>query len=90
MRDNLNKRKHVEYLTSLFCNERESVDHLFFDCIVAKTLWEAVAVTFKFNSSENITELCALWCQKNKKLLLVWLVLLPCGGYGQCTMIYVF
>jgi hypothetical protein len=35
-RDNLNKRFHVEDRTCLFCSELESVDHLFFKCVVAK------------------------------------------------------
>lgn len=38
-RDNLSKRKKVEEPTCLFCNEHETVNHLFFECVVAKQLW---------------------------------------------------
>jgi hypothetical protein len=34
-RDNLNKRKEVEDKTCLFCEEQESVHHLFYGCVVA-------------------------------------------------------
>jgi hypothetical protein len=35
-RENVSKRKHVEDCSCLFCCERETVHHLFFDCVVAK------------------------------------------------------
>jgi hypothetical protein len=35
-RDNLNIRKKLDDLTCLFCTENESVQHLFFECVVAK------------------------------------------------------
>ena len=35
-RDNLNKRRMVDNLKCLFCDEEESVCHLFFECVVAK------------------------------------------------------
>jgi len=41
-RDNLAKRRELAYLTCLFCTERETVDHLFFHCSVAKRLWHIV------------------------------------------------
>jgi hypothetical protein len=41
-RDNLAKRRELADLTCLFCTERETVDHLFFHCSVAKRLWHIV------------------------------------------------
>jgi len=41
-RDNLAKRRELADQTCLFCTERESVDHLFFHCSVAKRLWRVV------------------------------------------------
>lgn len=40
--DNLAKRRELADLTCLFCNEIEMVDHLFFDCSVAKRLLHIV------------------------------------------------
>jgi hypothetical protein len=42
-RDNLAKRRHVDDKSCLFCNETESVNHIFFECCVAKLMWEMVA-----------------------------------------------
>jgi len=38
-RNNLAKRQNVEDLSCLFCSEPETVQHLFFDCCVAKVSW---------------------------------------------------
>jgi hypothetical protein len=37
-RDNLGKRRKVDDPTCLFCNEHETVNHLFFECVVANQL----------------------------------------------------
>jgi hypothetical protein len=42
-RDNLDKRRELDDKTSLFCEEQESVHHLFFDCVVAKQVWLVVS-----------------------------------------------
>jgi hypothetical protein len=42
-RDNLEKRKKLDDNRCLFCNELESVVHLFFECCVAKLVWNEIA-----------------------------------------------
>jgi hypothetical protein len=37
--DNLAKRRHVDDTSCLFCNEKESMSHLFFKYCVAKLFW---------------------------------------------------
>jgi len=37
------KRRHVDDMACLFCNETESVTHLFFDCCVASITWKLAA-----------------------------------------------
>jgi hypothetical protein len=39
-RDNLVKRKNVDDESCLFCNDKESIQHFFFDCCVAKCMWQ--------------------------------------------------
>jgi hypothetical protein len=39
-RDNLAKRKTVEDSSCLFCDDKESIHHLFFECCVAKHMWQ--------------------------------------------------
>ena len=64
-RDNLQKRQHVEDATCFFCNESESIEHLFFGCVVAKELWRVIG---DFSNSQpwmsisNILE----WWSSNK------------------------
>jgi hypothetical protein len=58
-RDNLAKRRPVDDLNYLFCTELETTNHLFFDCCVARVMWETisevmgVAIQPDFESMEN-------------------------------------
>lgn len=61
-KDNLVKRQHLDDLTCLFCGEAESVQHLFFGCLVAKEVWKTDAEVFQFNSPCSMSNLSALWC----------------------------
>ena len=42
VRSNLCKRQHLDDLSCLFCCERETSDHLFFDCVVAVEVWKNI------------------------------------------------
>jgi hypothetical protein len=42
-RNNLEKREGRWCMSCLFCSNPESVKHLFFKCVVAKTTWEMVS-----------------------------------------------
>jgi hypothetical protein len=42
MRDNIAKRKILDDKTCLFCNELEYVNHLFFECYIAQSLWKCI------------------------------------------------
>ena len=46
MHDNFTKCRRVEDRTCLFCSERESVMHLFFECIVSKHTWGVISQIF--------------------------------------------
>jgi len=39
-RDNLAKRRKVEDENCLFCLEKETIQHVFFDCVVARWCWD--------------------------------------------------
>jgi hypothetical protein len=62
-RDNLAKGRNMENDSCLFCYEKESFRHLFFECCVAQALWEMVyEVTGKhmgddFESVDNLQNL---------------------------------
>jgi hypothetical protein len=42
-RDNLVKRRKVDDLTCLFCSDHETAHHVFFDCCVARALWDIIS-----------------------------------------------
>jgi hypothetical protein len=42
-KDNLAKRNNLGDASCLFCIDFESVHHLFFDCCVAKNMWQQFA-----------------------------------------------
>jgi hypothetical protein len=41
-RDNLEKRRRVDDTSCLFCLEKESGNHLFFDCVIARRAWPVI------------------------------------------------
>jgi hypothetical protein len=78
-RDNLVKRQNVDDLTCVFCNEVESCQHLFFDCVVASKIWRdivmALGVNLKISSMHDIS---SLWndFKKNNNLNMIFAVVL--------------
>jgi hypothetical protein len=62
-RDNLVKRKWVGDPSCLFCDSAESVDHLFFQCPVAKVIWSIVAKCFGATNIPCNLQQCWKWCE---------------------------
>ena len=60
-RDNLAKRRHAEDKTCVFCGELETIQHLFFDCIVARKVWEFVAECFNISAPDSSVWLSSFW-----------------------------
>jgi hypothetical protein len=50
-RDNLVKRQSEDDLTCVFCDELETCNHLFFECVVAKAAWNEI----KFCAGSTVT-----------------------------------
>jgi hypothetical protein len=66
-RDNLVKRQNVDDLTCVFCNELESCQHLFFDCVVASELWKEVCSVLEIGLViSNMHVVSSLWEDKKK------------------------
>ena len=66
-RDNLLKRQHVADPTCLFCNEAESVNHLFFNCVVARELWREIFSPMGCNIELNSHGLLEWWARNDNK-----------------------
>jgi hypothetical protein len=45
-RDNLKKRNMNKPECCIFCSDDESIDHLFFKCIVAHKIWQIISKFF--------------------------------------------
>jgi hypothetical protein len=69
-RDNLNKRRKVDDLSCLFCNEQESCNHLFFGCVVAKYLWEMVSSIFNKCIGTDFESVASWWISENTNSVL--------------------
>lgn len=60
-RDNLEKRRPVEDPTCLFCSCKESVQHLFFDCVVDQQLWGFISEVFNRPHISSFDDVPLLW-----------------------------
>uniref|UniRef100_A0A8I6YHA6 Reverse transcriptase zinc-binding domain-containing protein n=1 Tax=Hordeum vulgare subsp. vulgare TaxID=112509 RepID=A0A8I6YHA6_HORVV len=61
IRDNVAKRKIVDDLSCLFCNEVESIQHLFFDCINASSIWSLISEFFHHQRIKCFDDISSLW-----------------------------
>lgn len=60
-KDNLVKRKWKGNKTCFFCNNDETIDHIFFECIVARYVWSMVAFVFGVKCRPNSLEQFWFW-----------------------------
>lgn len=70
-RDNVAKRKQLDDLTCLFCKEVESMQHIFFDCINASSIWFVIAEFFDRNRIQCFNDVSSLWNLNKKSLCLI-------------------
>jgi hypothetical protein len=69
-RDNLSKRRTLDDESCLFCNEHESAKHLFFECVVAKSIWDVVSDIFKLSNANSFESVARWWLSDNKNSVL--------------------
>ena len=73
-KDNLAKRRWQGSPKCSFCNQNESIQHLFFDCYLAKTVWRIIYFALKIDQPININHIIGDWESNkgstHKKLLL--------------------
>ena len=84
-KDNLAKRNWKGDKKCCFCNNDESIQHLFFECHVAKFVWNVVFVTFGIVPPSSITNMLGTWLRgfnlRSRKLLLI-------GATAMCWAIW--
>lgn len=67
-RDNLSKRMQLDSTECLFCQEQESIRHLFFDCCVARKVWSELEGYLSFKLGDSYLDIASCWLC-NKKFL---------------------
>lgn len=79
-KDNLIKRHWKGDSTCCFCSCKETIRHLFFDCHVAKFVWNSVGLAFGIQAPTSIDNLLGSWLRgfppKLRKQVLVGMVAL--------------
>jgi hypothetical protein len=65
-----------------FCNSDEIIQHIFFDCVLAKFIWRVIHLTFDLRAPDNISDVFGDWVQNmksnNKKIFFI----------GICVMLW--
>ena len=69
-RINLAKRRHVEDLRCLFCNEPKTTHHLFFECIVANIMWKHLSDIFNIALGSIYESIARWWLSNNNHCVL--------------------
>jgi hypothetical protein len=66
-RGNWSKRQNVDDLTCLFCNEEETCNHLFCECVLASATWtELRRITISTGDFHHFSEVADMWNQDKK------------------------
>src|SRR3954470_19418924 len=69
-RDNLKKRHLNKPEDCVFCSEDESIDHLFFQCLVAKQVWNIISQFFGFAIGNDYLSVAKNWILNKKHAVL--------------------
>jgi hypothetical protein len=88
-KENLIKRKWQGNTVCCFCDKEETIQHLFFECPLAKVIWRIVHMSFGISPPKNITNMFENWLkglQRRVKTRLELEFVLSYGQYGISAM----
>ena len=63
-KDNLTKRNWTGPTRCSFCDQGETINHLFFDCPLARILWTTVHVAFNIHPPSSVNMLFGTWLNR--------------------------
>jgi hypothetical protein len=63
-KDNMIRRRWVGNPRCYFCEQDESINHLFFTCPVARVVWGVIAKLIGANNIPTSLEQCWMWCER--------------------------
>jgi hypothetical protein len=81
-KDNLVKRNWTSNESCYLCDNKESIQHLFFECPLAKIIWRIVHMTFGLEAPKNVSNLSGNWLKGIPKKDLIWIIV------GVCVVIW--
>jgi hypothetical protein len=64
--DNLNRKGMSKPEECCFCNEKETIKHLFFECVVAKTIWRYTSEFVGWEIGVDYFSVASKWIHKEK------------------------
>ncbi|WVZ62069.1 hypothetical protein U9M48_011857, partial [Paspalum notatum var. saurae] len=62
-KDNLAKRRWQGSLTCAFCHKEETINHLFFECRLARSVWSVLQIATGINQPQNVNHMFGDWLQ---------------------------
>ena len=74
-KDNLIKRNWKGCAKCCFCNSNETIQHLFFDCHVARLVWNIISIAFGIQTPSSVSNMLGPWRRsfprKQRKTILI-------------------
>jgi hypothetical protein len=90
-RDNLEKRQHLNDTICLLLTDRESIHHLFFECVVARKAWELVSQVIGVQTGSDFESIAKLWlCNKNFGVINIVTSTVICWGIWKLRNLICF
>ena len=63
-KDNLAKRNWRRNRNCCYCSKLESIQHLFFDCVMAKALWRAIHMVLGLKPPTSTRNIFGAYCPR--------------------------
>jgi hypothetical protein len=68
--DNMKKRNMNKPECCILCSESETINHLFFDCIVAREIWQIISKFFAIPLGTDYLSIARFWLSNKKNAVL--------------------
>lgn len=65
-RDNLVKRQHLDDLSCMFCCEKETSNHIFFECVLAQEIWNIIYASTDMHGHPTYGDISDMWARDKK------------------------
>ena len=84
-KDNLVRRNWHGNEKCCYCSNNETIQHLFFECHMARLIWRIIHITFGLQKTNNVIHMLGSWLQgigEKKKNLIPTCVSVVCWACG--------